>query len=131
MQATYPNPRPILLIEDEPAISELLVEYLTEEGYAVTTVADSAVALVALATRPFALIVTDALTEGYPPDKRWTQLEAIRRAAQGTPIIICTAHRADYFADYTARGFSALMIKPFDLDALLALIVHTLEGVAP
>lgn len=125
MQATDTDPRALLLIEDDPAISELLDEYLSGEGYAVTTAADGASALALLAVRAFALIVADALAEQRPPAERWTVLETIQRAAPGTPIIICTAHRASDYAEYMARGFSALLTKPFDLEVLLALIVRT------
>ncbi len=126
MQAAHSERRAILLIEDDPTIGALLDEYLSGEGYSVTTALDAAAALVALAARPFDLIVADALAEQRPPAERWTRLEAIQRAARGTPIIICTAHRASDYADYTARGFSALITKPFDLEALLASIVHTI-----
>ncbi len=108
----------ILLIEDDRAIRELLEECLGGEGYAVTTATDGAAA-------------RDALAEQRPHAERWAQLEAIRRAAHGAPTIICTAHRANTYADYAARGFSALLTKPFDLEALLAVIVHTLTCAAP
>jgi DNA-binding response OmpR family regulator len=127
LQATHTEARAILLIEDDPVISELLVEYLSGEGYAVTTAADGVAALDALDARSFALIVTDALAEQRPPAERWTQLETIRRAACGLPIIICTAHSPDAYVDYAARGFDALLTKPFDLEDLLALIVHTID----
>jgi len=130
LQATHSDSSAILLVEDDPAISELLDEYLSEEGYSVTIAADDAAALAVLVARSFALIIADALVEQRPPAERWTALEAIQRAAPDTPIIICTAHRADHFADYAARGFSALLTKPFDLEALLALVVHTNKNTA-
>lgn len=126
MQAAQRNQPTILLIEDDPAINELLNEYLSGEGYTVTTAADATAALDALATRSFALIVADALAEQRPRAERWVQLAAIHRAARGIPIIICTAHHANEYADYAERGFSGLITKPFGLEALLAMIVHTL-----
>ena len=128
MQAEQCDGPAILLIEDDLVISDLLAEYLREEEYVVTTAMDGPAALDALASRSFALIVTDALAEQRPPIERWSQLAAIRRAARGVPIIICTAHRAEHFADYAARGFSALITKPFDLEELLGLIVHTIDS---
>jgi len=131
VQASDTADRAILLIEDDHMIRDLLAEYLGEEGFTVTTAADATAALDALAARPFALIVSDALAEQRPHEERWSQLDAIQRAAQGVPVIICTAHRASTYADYAARGFSGLLIKPFDLEALLALIVHTLRDTCP
>jgi len=131
LQAGHTDAPTILLIEDDPAISDLLVEYLSGEGYVVTAVADGTAALGALAQQSFALIVTDALAEQRSPAERWIPLEEIRRAARGVPIIICTAYRAGEYAEYATRGFSALLTKPFDLGALLALIVHTLYHAAP
>jgi DNA-binding NtrC family response regulator len=130
LQASTTAERAILLIEDDQTISELLEEYLSEEGYDVTTALDGAAARAVLAMRSFALIVADALAEQHPLAERWSQLETIQRAAPGTPIIICTAHRASDYAGYAARGFSAMITKPFDLEALLALIMHTLKGEA-
>ena len=130
MQATQIDSSAILLVEDDPTISELLDEYLSDEGYSVTIAADYAAVLDVLAARSFALIVADALVEQRPPAERWTALEAIQRAAPSTPIIICTAHRAEHFADYAARGFGALLTKPFDLEVLLALIVRTVKSTA-
>jgi DNA-binding NtrC family response regulator len=33
-------------------------------------------------------------------------------------VVIVTAHRTDGYADFRARGFAAVLGKPFDLDQL-------------
>lgn len=122
MSAPHAHTRSILLIEDDPAIGELLDEYLSEEGYAITVTTSAPLGLAALADRHFDLVLTDAFTEQRSPTERWAQIEEIREVAAGIPIIICTAHHARDFDDYAARGFSALVTKPFDLSDLLHLI---------
>lgn len=130
MQATRPAAPRLLVIEDDPAIGELVEEFLGGEGYAVTLVTSGVAARAALARDSFALILTDALAEGFPDAERWQPLDTIRRAAPTVPVVICTAHRASAYADYAARGFAAMLTKPFDLHTLLAVIVHTIGDTA-
>ena len=127
MAPTWQSGWTVLLIEDDRDIAVLIGEILGEEGYA-TTVATTIEAGIALLDRQrFDLVLSDAFADDGFGEDRWQGLEAIRRAAGTTPVIICTAHRADDFGDHAARGFAALLEKPFDLDALIALMERTLH----
>ena len=53
---------------------------------------------------------------------RWAALERLRDLARPAPVVICTAYSAAEFAGYAARGFGALVLKPFRLDALTEVI---------
>ena len=114
----------ILLAEDDPDIAELIAECLQGEGYAVTVATDANGAVATLGTKTFALVLTDAFADRGPGATQWAEVERIRHAAGATPTIICTAHRAQDFPDFAARGFAAMLSKPFDLDYLLALIAR-------
>ena len=121
--------RAILLAEDDPAIADMISECLQGEGYTVAVVESAAAALAALAGGDFGLVLTDAFANHGPRGGQWAAVEQIRRAADGTPTVICTAHRSQDFSDFAARGFAAILAKPFDLDDLLSL-VHRLTGLA-
>ncbi len=114
----------ILLAEDDPAIADMITECLTGEGYAVTTTRSVMASVAALSAGKFALVLTDALITQGLGKGQWDNIEQIRRAADKTPIILCTAHRTQDFPDFAARGFAAMLSKPFDLDDLLALIAQ-------
>ena len=42
--------------------------------------------------------------------------------AGGAPVVVATAQHSRYFADWHARGFAALLVKPLNLNDLLATI---------
>ena len=123
--------RRILLVEDDPEIAEMIGEILGHEGYRLTTVATERHALAVLAGARYDLVLTDALAEPAPDEERWTVVERLLAAAEGVPVVICTAHDPRHFADFAARGFSGLIVKPFDLDDLLQPIARLLASPRP
>jgi DNA-binding response OmpR family regulator len=114
-----PYRRTILLVEDDPDLRELTAAALRDEGYRVVAVARHAEALAQLRAFRFGLVLADS--EGMVADP-WAGLEALLRAAGPTPVVIYSAHRPEVFADHAARGFAGLLVKPFDLDELLATV---------
>jgi DNA-binding NtrC family response regulator len=82
-------------------------------------------ALAALRTVRVDLVLTDAFRadEADP----WASLARLRQRAQDTPFVICSAHVVDSFDGYAQRGFAGLVAKPFDPDALSALLRQTIE----
>lgn len=125
--AARPAEPAILVVEDDADTGTLIAECLESEGYDVAVVGGLHTALKALARRPFALVLTDALVALDLGDGRWEAVERLRHAAQRAPVVICTARRASDFADYAGRGFAGLLPKPFDLDDLLAVVSRTLD----
>lgn len=120
------RPRAILIVEDDPAIRELLEACLTGEGYRAVAVPTVAAALSALAQERFDLVLTDTMDAKL--DEPWGLLGAVRDAAAPAPVAICTAHDQHAFADYRARGFAAFIGKPFDLDELDDVVAALLAG---
>ena len=113
----------ILVIEDDPSIAQLTSDTHGDEGYRVL-VADTIDDACALLTAcQCGLVLSDTVGGRSPADVAfWGGLETIRDAAQGTPVVIFSAHSADRFAGYRERGFACLLPKPFDLDDLLATV---------
>jgi DNA-binding response OmpR family regulator len=107
----------ILVVDDDPGILETLQECLRDEGYRVETALSVGEALPLLGDERFSLVLTDALVRlrGDRPDY-WDAVEQIRVAAGASPVAILSAHSAERFAGLEARGFAALIRKPFEID---------------
>jgi CheY-like chemotaxis protein len=116
-----PGAGAVLVIEDERAIRELLVEYLAGEGYAVEGAGSIPEAAARIASQPPALIVLDLMLPGR---SGWDFLRE-RRAdprLSAIPVVVISAAPVDRLQEAKALGSSAFLSKPFDLDALGGLI---------
>ena len=128
MMAYDQAPR-LLVVEDDPAISELVRECLEAEGYAVVTADDMEQAIAALTQLQYDLVLADAIGETPPAHlDRWHTLDRLRDLAGGAPAIVFTAHGSHDFAEFREHGFSDLLLKPFDLDDLVAVVRRNLTG---
>ncbi len=125
--------RKLLVVEDDEAILELVRESLRAEGYRVAVATTAEQAVDALTHTRFDLVLTDALgaRPTDPMADRWAILERVRALAGAAPVVIFTAHRRSDFADFKARGFNDLLLKPFDLDELLATVRRNLPDEHP
>lgn len=105
----------ILVVDDEPAIVELITSALEDEGHLVTTARDGREALSMLRERRPCLAIVDLM---MPRMNGWE----LRRAMLGEPaladipVAIVTA-----FADPGDLGATAVLHKPFRLDAIVEL----------
>jgi two-component system response regulator MprA len=108
----------VLVVEDEPALSDGLRTALALEGYEVEVARDGVEALDALVTRPVDAIVLDVLMP------RLDGIEVCRRlrAARNPVAILMLTARAD--VDDRIEGLDAgaddYVVKPFALDELFA-----------
>ncbi len=114
------TPQHVMVVEDDPALREALVDTLRFAGHRVTEVADGAAALVALESERPSLLLTDvqmAPIGGHElltrVRSRWPELPVVLITAYGT-IERAVAAMRDGAADYLA--------KPFEADALLSLV---------
>jgi two-component system OmpR family response regulator/two-component system response regulator QseB len=114
-----------LLVEDDPMIGDSLRDALRAEGHAVDWVRDAEAARAALATERFDLVLLDL---GLPTDRRSSGngldvLRGLRGRGDATPVIVLTARDGpgDRVAGLDA-GADDYLVKPFDLDELLARI---------
>jgi two-component system, OmpR family, phosphate regulon response regulator OmpR len=109
-------PSSVLVVDDDPAIRELVLETLTDEGYAVTVVEDGMEALrlvQKLDQRPD-LVLTDIVM----PKLSGPELHArLRLIGYHGPVVLMSAHhhRVDQFATPVIR-------KPFRLETLLQIV---------
>lgn len=109
---------PLLLVEDDPALVEMLTGVLTEEGYAVDAGRDGQRGLHLALSRGYEVIIVD---RGLPAIDGLDLLGRLRRSGVVTPTLILSAlgNPADRVEGLDA-GAEDYLTKPFHLEELLA-----------
>ena len=108
----------VLVVEDDPMIGRAVVAGLQQGGYTVDWVRDGADAELALANGVYELALLDL---GLPRRDGLDILRSVRRSGHKLPVVIITAR--DAVADRVTgldNGADDYLVKPFDLDELLA-----------
>ena len=108
----------VLVAEDDKSVREAVTRALTFEGYEVSTAADGAEALMAVLDTQPDVIVLDVL---MPHVDGLTACRKLRERGDRTPVLMLTARHevSDRVAGLDA-GADDYLVKPFDLDELLA-----------
>lgn len=110
----------VLLVEDDPMIANVLSANLKDASYAVDWVGNGELALTAVKSQPYDLVLLDL---GLPKKDGLEVLAQLRQQQFSFPIIILTARD-----DLPSRlqgldgGADDYIIKPFDMAELLARI---------
>ena len=107
----------ILLVEDDETLSELISEYLSEQGYDVTVCADAKAALDTAYERNFDILILDVK---LPKGDGFSLLRELRRLGDDTPAIFTTSLNAlqDLEIGYKS-GCDDYLKKPYELKELL------------
>ena len=120
---TLANSPRVLVVEDDAALSEVVCTFLGDEGYTCVPAFSGTEALL-LAERagkksqPFDLVILDLMLPGLPGEELIGRLRATGVAA---PVIVTSARSAVTDRVSLLRlGASDYLVKPFDLDELLA-----------
>jgi DNA-binding response OmpR family regulator len=115
----------ILLVEDDETLSELVCEYLSENGYEVEARADAEGAANVAYERKFDLFVIDVK---IPKGDGFSLLSSLRAAGVDTPAIFTTSlgSLTDLEAGYDS-GCDDYLRKPFELRELLIRIQTLLK----
>jgi two-component system, cell cycle response regulator DivK len=117
----------VLLVEDDPAILEMMRRRLSLRGFAVVAATDGETAVtLALELRPDAILM-DA---GLPGISGWEATARIRAVARGAhlPIFAVTAHATPADAERArVAGCDAFFSKPVDF----ANLVERLRAITP
>jgi CheY-like chemotaxis protein len=111
----------VLIAEDDASIRRMLTVSLRKEGYQTVEACDGGEALEAMRAGQADLVVLDLM---MPKVTGWEVLAG--RAAdpdlRSIPVIVITAERGDQVTKILDDGITALLPKPFSLDALQALV---------
>lgn len=108
----------ILVVDDQPEITDLVAELLIEEGYLVRVAHDGAAALRAVQAHEPDLLLLDVSMPRLGGDEVLRRLRG--EGHEELPIILMTAdRRPERFAEL---GATQLLQKPFDLGRLIQLV---------
>jgi two-component system, OmpR family, response regulator BaeR len=118
----------ILIVEDEPALSSLIADYVAAAGWTPSVIADGAAALAAIRAHPPTLLVLDLMLPGLDG----LSLCRAVRALSGLPIIMVTAQvqEIDRLLGLDS-GADDYVCKPFSPRELVARIKVQLRRLGP
>ena len=125
------KPAKLLLVEDDPALSELLEYRFTNEGYSVRTTPDGDDALLLAAEDTPDLVILDWMIEGTSGIEVCRRLRRDKATAH-VPIIMLTARETE---DDRVRGLDTgaddYLTKPFSPRELLARVAAVMRRIRP
>jgi DNA-binding response OmpR family regulator len=108
----------VLVVEDDPALSNILVRILKEESYAVDLATDGQEGEWLAFENPYDVIVLDLM---LPTKDGLSVLRDLRKAKINTPVLVLTARDAkDDIVKGLDIGADDYMTKPFDVEELVA-----------
>jgi CheY-like chemotaxis protein len=114
----------ILVVEDESAVRDMLVDVLEGQGHEVVARADGASALSHLDGPAFDLALVDLSMPGM---SGWDVAKGLRAAQPHVPIALVTGWGDQIdFAEARDRGIDYLMAKPFNVDDMNRLVSSVL-----
>lgn len=118
----------ILTIEDDPAISELYHELLTDAGYQVQIMASKPLDVQSIERIQPDLVISDWGV--VQQNLNWNFISAMH-ATPGTaviPIVVCTAIslKANQLGERLNERKVKALEKPFDIEELLRLVENTM-----
>jgi len=119
----------LLLADDDIELCELLEEYLSSEGFAITLVHDGAAAVAMLQAQAFDLVILDVM---MPMMNGFDALREIRNRAQ-TPVLMLTAKGEDVDRivglEMGADDYLGKPCNPRELVARIKAILRRAKGV--
>ena len=119
--------KPVLVVEDDPDMRQLVEAILMDEGYRVFTAQDGQAALEQVAQELPGVILLDMR---MPQMNGWEFARAFRdHYGRGAPIVVLTAaaDAGKRAAEVEAEGYLG---KPFQLDDLLQIVEQFLTSAA-
>ncbi len=110
----------VLIVDDDPGIRPLLSAVCTRIGYECHTASDGVEAVEQIQTRRFDLVLLDLM---MPRKNGYEVIEFLRTLAEPPKVIVLTAQGQRQTSTIVPDGMiGAVLHKPFDLEALVAVI---------
>ncbi len=111
----------VLVVEDDPDLSKMMIRLLMADGHRVVAVADGEAALKACAEEMPKVIVADLMLPKMDGEEFLLQLRRQHAVARSIPVILVTA--STIREEVAARAeVAASLAKPFDTDELRLLV---------
>jgi two-component system response regulator ResD len=119
--------RTILIVEDDGPTQMLLETLVQRYGYASESAQNGGTAIELLSARDFVAVILDLM---MPQVGGADVIAFLSREKKRIPVVVCTAAGPDKTADFDSDVVSAVVRKPFDIEALMATI-NGLVGAEP
>ncbi len=113
------KPATVLVVDDEPAIREIVAMLLEDEGYLVRHAKDGVEALAAVDDDSIDLVVSDVV---MPRLDGASLVRKLRRRGYLIPVVLMSA----VYADVDLPGVR-FVPKPFEIDRLLGTVASALK----
>ena len=123
LQAEADHPHTVLVVEDEPAVREMVADFLRDEGYRVEEARDGAEAIRTLDQHcqradHLCAVLLDMM---LPRVDGVGVLHHLASVGARVPVVAMSASR-EHLAAARAAGAQMVVPKPFDLDRLLSVV---------
>src|SRR5262245_35304623 len=116
---------PVLLVDDDKDLLQLIAMRLSAAGYAVTAVESGEAALASISIARPQVVVTDLRMQGMDG---MALFDAIHRDSPSLPVVILTAHGTIPEAvTATRRGVFSFLTKPFEPKVLLDTVAEAMR----
>ncbi|MBI3098525.1 MAG: sigma-54-dependent Fis family transcriptional regulator [Planctomycetes bacterium] len=116
--ATVPDPLQVLIVEDEPAMRDLIGEVVRARGHRVTVCADGESAWESWQREGQALVLLDWMLPGLPGPDLCRRLRAHPRGEGAVVVMITSQTRPEDIETALEAGADDFIAKPFDLSLL-------------
>ena len=111
----------ILIVDDDVAMSETLLDILEDKGFSVVIASDGLSAVAEAGSRHFDLALIDIMMPGMNGVET---LREIKKADPATTTMIMTGHSAleGLVSDALKAGVDGVLYKPFEIDTIVEMI---------
>lgn len=113
----------LLVVDDEPAVREILAAMLEASGYEVVATHFVSDALRLVREESFAVALLDV---HLPGSSGWTLLEAVRESSPGTRVLMISDER--HRSEAARRGADGYLAKPYTRAAVESAVRRLLDG---
>lgn len=118
----------VLVVEDEPAIGQLIADAISDEpGYCGMHVSAPGAALEATRYVTPDVVVVDVRLPGMSGFELYDRLKKDPRMSQ-VPVLFETASGADAMNEFRRRGIATYVQKPFDLNVIVGYVKRLATG---
>jgi signal transduction histidine kinase len=131
------DPQNVLLVEDDPGLSELVSSVLSLAGYRPIAIADHTQISASVDRWQPSCVILDGELRSTGESRTWDDAAAMRRAHPTVPVLMFSADSAALAEGRTGRsrrsraaGFAGFVGKPFVVEDFLATVRDAVDGVA-
>ncbi|HSV28735.1 MAG TPA: response regulator [Candidatus Omnitrophota bacterium] len=117
-ETAVPPNAAILVVDDQPAMREVVRDVLEITGCRVTEAASAESAKALIAQQPVQVVVTDIFMDGTRPTGV-ELIDHIRRTLPGVRIVAVSGGGSDALRVAAEHGADAILTKPFSAQELL------------